>query len=34
MDAITSLVAELRQEPPPAERYDPRRATPAREDES
>lgn len=33
MDAITSLVAELRQEPPPAQRYDPQRATPAREDE-
>ena len=24
MDAITALVAELRREPPPAERYDPR----------
>jgi hypothetical protein len=26
MAAITDLVAELRQEPPPAERFDPRKA--------
>ena len=28
MDAITDLVAELRQAPPPASRFDPRRTTP------
>jgi 1-acyl-sn-glycerol-3-phosphate acyltransferase len=33
MDAITSLVAELRQQPPPDQRYDSQRATSAREDE-
>ena len=32
MDAITGLVAELRQEPPPAVRFDPRRSVPPGED--
>jgi 1-acyl-sn-glycerol-3-phosphate acyltransferase len=32
MDAITTLVAEVRQEPPPAERFDPRRPAQPRED--
>ena len=33
MDAITRLVTELRQQPPPAERFDPQRPAPAVEDE-
>ncbi|HWJ52026.1 MAG TPA: 1-acyl-sn-glycerol-3-phosphate acyltransferase, partial [Propionibacteriaceae bacterium] len=32
MDAITGLVAELRQEPPPAQRFDARRTATAGED--
>ena len=32
MDAITDLVAELRQAPPPAQRFDPQRTAPASED--
>jgi 1-acyl-sn-glycerol-3-phosphate acyltransferase len=34
MDAITALVAELRQEPPPAQRFDPQRPAADREDGS
>jgi 1-acyl-sn-glycerol-3-phosphate acyltransferase len=34
MDAITALVAELRQEPPPAQRFDPQRPAPDRGDRS
>lgn len=34
MDAITALVGELRQQPPPGPRFDPQRPPPDREDES
>jgi 1-acyl-sn-glycerol-3-phosphate acyltransferase len=34
MDAITALVAELRQQPPPGSRFDPRHPTPGPEDGS
>ena len=33
MDAVTDLVAELRQEPPPAQRFDPRHSAREHEDE-